>query len=676
MTTINGVTFNMVNLRPVAVHRNATSEQPGSDTNFITDMGYDGLVLRLEGYETTLATYDSVISEFMKTGEQTLVHRTGWQYSVYSAQLSLDLIEGFADNYFPYDLILLTSTPYRESTTLSCRAKAITANNQEWSAEDMPCNNLLDNWSFEDWSAGTSSAPDGWTFACDDGSVAREDTIIKNGTYSMKMIRVTAGYCYSEYDINNYLDYAGKEVTLGIWCYASEANKLRLLIHDGDTAYSSFHTGDSTYRFITVTKTISATPTQLKLYARIDNDNATGYFDGAVFIIGASIPDNTFIRDIDTDGSVDAVPDIKVTGGKAESIGISQITADASNSAPSSHGQTFTTGSSVKSLTKFSFYTSGTTASTGTLDIKLYDDDAKTTLLYSQIGAAYTGPSDWITVTFDDVIPVLPSTQYYIELDNFSDFFGLYRSNTSVYSGGQLYYDGVGDAVKDQCFKTYYYKLIDSIEIYNVADSTIKCYVANDILETAIHRINVDGTGSINYGDDFTTDKWTYNSYTQDKVSHDTVSDELDIADDGYIYWKCDAKYPITGIPTLTTRVNITAGTPTIQIAADSGGSPDTWYDITTAIVDDVDTIYELDSSSLHLKGSTLFYYRFDCVKAAAATCSIKSFELDINIVTIDAEHPVITTGGSASTIRCDQDSDSGMNCTVALYYRDRSWPA
>jgi len=136
MATINGVTFNMVNLRPVAVHRNSISEQPGSDTNFITDMGYDGLVLRLEGFEETLATYDSVISEFMKSGEQTLVHRTGWQFKVYSAQLTPELIAGFADNYFPYDLILYTSTPYRESTTETTRSKTITTNNQEWSADD------------------------------------------------------------------------------------------------------------------------------------------------------------------------------------------------------------------------------------------------------------------------------------------------------------------------------------------------------------------------------------------------------------------------------------------------------------------------------------------------------------------------------------------------------------
>lgn len=136
MTTINDVTFNLGSLGVVSTHRNTITNQPGSDTNYITDMGYDGLVLRLQGWESTLAEYDAVIAEFMKTGAQTLVIRTGWQYSVYSAQLRPVLLEAVPENHFPYDLVLYTSTPYRESTAETTRTKTITANNQEWSADD------------------------------------------------------------------------------------------------------------------------------------------------------------------------------------------------------------------------------------------------------------------------------------------------------------------------------------------------------------------------------------------------------------------------------------------------------------------------------------------------------------------------------------------------------------
>lgn len=313
MATINGVTFNMVNLRPVAVHRNSISEQPGSDTNFITDMGYDGLVLRLEGFEETLATYDSVISEFMKSGEQTLIHRTGWQFSVYSAQLTPELIAGFADNYFPYDLILYTSTPYRESSSLSCRAKAISANNQEWSAEDMPCNNLLDNWSFETWSDGASSAPDGWS-SVDNPTIAREGSIIKAGTYSLKMTG-TSQYSRAVQTINDYSHYTGKYVTVGCWIYSSIANSTELMVIDSVDHNEIYHPGTPGWEWITVTRFVNSAATSLEVRLYVDKTNASGvaYFDAVVLVEGESIPDNTFIRDIDTDGSVDSVPDIQIT---------------------------------------------------------------------------------------------------------------------------------------------------------------------------------------------------------------------------------------------------------------------------------------------------------------------------------------------------------------------------
>lgn len=136
MATINGISLNIENLRVISIHRNEIIDIPGSDINYITDMGYDGLVLRLEGHETSLSDYDDVIAEFMKSGPQTLVYRTGWQYTVYSVQLTPVLLMGYPDNYFPYDILLITSTPYRESTLEITRTKTITTNNQEWSQDD------------------------------------------------------------------------------------------------------------------------------------------------------------------------------------------------------------------------------------------------------------------------------------------------------------------------------------------------------------------------------------------------------------------------------------------------------------------------------------------------------------------------------------------------------------
>lgn len=127
----------------------------------------------------------------------------------------------------------------------------------------------------------------------------------------------------------------------------------------------------------------------------------------------------------------------------------------------------------------------------------------------------------------------------------------------------------------------------------------------------------------------------------------------------------------------MTAQINTTSGTPTIQIAKDSAGVAGTYYDIDTAIVDDVETVYQLVSGTdINYKktGETIIYIRIDCVKVAAATLSIKTMKLDVELVCIDVEFPVIDVGGNANTIQCDQNANSGMNCIVDLMYQDRMW--
>lgn len=208
-------------------------------------------------------------------------------------------------------------------------------------------------------------------------------------------------------------------------------------------------------------------------------------------------------------------------------------------------------------------------------------------------------------------------------------------------------------------------------EIYNTSDTTTKSSVGNEILEDEIHTINTDGTGTVTYADDFTTNKYLDANWDMSGITYVGIDEEIDIADNGFLIYKIDTKYPIVVIPTLTTFINIFSGTPTIQISSDGT----TWHDIDTAIVDIVDTEYPLDSiGNLSLLGLSAFYFRFDCVKAAAATATIRYFELDINIHTIYAKNPKITRGSSASTFRCDQDAASGLNCEILLEYKNTWW--
>lgn len=321
MATINGVSFNLTDMEIVAVHRNVSSEQPGSDMNFITSMGYNGLAIRVTGFETTLAQYDLVMAEFMRPGAQKLIHRTGWQYSVHSARLIPILSAGIVDNYFPYDLLFLTSTPYRDSASPTCRKVGITSNNAEWYQEDRPCS-LVENWGFEDWSAGAASAPDGWTL--DAGSVARSTTHYM-GTYSAALTRSGTNAYLIVVDTDP-AQYVGQTLTLGCWVKASVADTSRIAIVDNAGASAStYHTGGGAWEWLEVSRLIYVRSTTVTTYLMVEDTDTTSYFDNVALVISDSISDPSFSRTLVTAGSVDAVPDIKITSDETTIEVVTQV---------------------------------------------------------------------------------------------------------------------------------------------------------------------------------------------------------------------------------------------------------------------------------------------------------------------------------------------------------------
>jgi hypothetical protein len=149
--------------------------------------------------------------------------------------------------------------------------------------------NLLSNGDFEAWSAGASAAPDGWTLAGAGASVAREETIIKLGTYSVKITRAGANASLYQ-DIPTYANYKGRYVTLGKWVYATVASRARINVGDGavNDAYSSYHTGNSTWQFLTATLLVDATATRIRVIDQVTTGDTSAYFDGAMCVEGSS----------------------------------------------------------------------------------------------------------------------------------------------------------------------------------------------------------------------------------------------------------------------------------------------------------------------------------------------------------------------------------------------------
>ncbi len=369
-------------------------------------------------------------------------------------------------------------------------------------------------------------------------------------------------------------------------------------------------------------------------------------------------------NDIDTSGNVAAAPDVQITGGSAGSYDREGILTDDIDT--TDYTMASTSYTLLKSVTFAAQANTGWELQKAVCDLYGtggYISDGK--VMYSINGAADVLIDEDHTAT--GPLEVGSSSLSVKSGTNESLVIKWYGKKRNASYSGKL----------DNCAWTVQElrkAVIEDVEVFNSADEDIVCAVANTIYPDMVVRINAGGTGHIDYLDDFTDEKYLDALYDSDGLTYDGANDELDVADDGYIIFDIDTKYPVTGIPTLTAQIDITAGTPTIQIALDNNGAPGTWYDIDTAIVDDTETKYELVSGSdVNFKGETKIWFRINCGGTGTVTCTVKSFDLDADIITIDAQMPVINIG-STNTFQCDQSSDSSLACTVALIYEDRKW--
>jgi hypothetical protein len=158
--------------------------------------------------------------------------------------------------------------------------------------------NFTANGNFEDWSAGASAAPDNWILAGAGATVSRDATNFKVGLYAAALVSAAAiqGQLYQDVDLLTGVGPAAwwrsRKVTVGAWVRATVANKARLRIDDGiGTTDSADHNGNSAFQFLTVTRTIDAAATRVRVMALVDAGPNTAQFDGAVLIFGAGIQD-------------------------------------------------------------------------------------------------------------------------------------------------------------------------------------------------------------------------------------------------------------------------------------------------------------------------------------------------------------------------------------------------
>ena len=135
----------------------------------------------------------------------------------------------------------------------------------------------LPNPSFEDSTLGWAGA----------GTLARSSEQAKYGTYSMKVSWTSGSEAYGEIHPTP-ATYSGKKITFSVCVWSSVANMACLNIYDNagagyEAVQSAYHPGDSTWRLLTVTKTLRNGLTDLILRCRIVTGSAnSAYFDGVL----------------------------------------------------------------------------------------------------------------------------------------------------------------------------------------------------------------------------------------------------------------------------------------------------------------------------------------------------------------------------------------------------------
>lgn len=151
-------------------------------------------------------------------------------------------------------------------------------------------NNLVSNGDFEVWNSGDNVAPDYWTLYSTNANISKESGIVKMGAYSVKIEWVEADV-YLVQNIHNEkgLEYwKGRTLTIGCWVWCNTADRACLTIYDGANTLSSYHTGDSTWQWLTITRTIDSGATFVEVDCNILGGAASAYFDGFMAVEGAS----------------------------------------------------------------------------------------------------------------------------------------------------------------------------------------------------------------------------------------------------------------------------------------------------------------------------------------------------------------------------------------------------
>jgi hypothetical protein len=151
--------------------------------------------------------------------------------------------------------------------------------------------NLLHNEDYSLWQEGPDAAPDGYTLAGTDATVARSTTTQRGG-YAATVTRVgndATLYQTVPSALTQYLTRGVQRLgtaRAGEWVTATVASRARIGIYDGaTTTWGDYHSGSGVPEWLTASVQLTSAITELRTVASVDTGDTAATFSGAVLVV-------------------------------------------------------------------------------------------------------------------------------------------------------------------------------------------------------------------------------------------------------------------------------------------------------------------------------------------------------------------------------------------------------
>lgn len=689
---INGYPFSYIAKHSEHSIRLAKQETPGKYGSSIDQFKAGGIDFTLDVIADTVTELDSLLAAILAEGPGTFSPGTpheGWHYTGAVGDLSSDL--QYSDDIiitsgYPLSFLFCTDLPFMISDVVHSRGTYVETNGATWSTDNCYPGNLVKNYSFSEWTNGTTgttgACPDNWTLGEDQmgGTILEVSEAGLAGTHAYLIqgdgVSITLGEIYQSVPVE-----AGKTYLIGCWVLKALVDTgypVIELVVDGVSAHKeelSIMFGD--WMWFSFEHTFETQPSDvlLSLYAT-GTPNVDAYigFCGPVFTESSNYEKNTFPNQIITAGKVPTIPDIEVA---AAYFGVSGPEPGGSYTVTDKNGWGYwSQNSGGWSLVSEATITVAAVAGVShRIDVAKISQMAQSASYDAYVRVTLT-TAGWNGGAEGVILEYATKSTTYITRNSITYGTPVITCSENSPFTVKLYlktanasYKAYGKTLTVNYTEMGTTSFLKNVAIHNTADPLTKLQVANALLPGSKIRINADDTGKYTYIDDFSTNAYLFVSSVSGTVTYSPDNRNVTIADTAYLRYPFDTKHPITGVPVLVLYVD--SGRPQVYIAADIGGSPGTFYSVDnnpSTNITDAAYVYLLNNASnLPLKNSTKFYVKI--IPPTGATCTISNMQLYCDLITVDAERPKINLG-STNTFKLEMSTDAG--CFVSLYYNDR----